>query len=169
MTQLTSVGLLILRVVVGAIFFAHGAQKLFGWFGGRGFAAEKAMMTGLGLRPAWLFAAFNTLGEFLGGLGLAAGFLTPFAAVGAMGTMIVAVAKVHWAKGFFNSEGGFEFPLTLAAAAFVIGLTGPGGYSLDAALRLHLPWPWTSIVLLALMLMVDLFAVTRPAPPKTQT
>jgi putative oxidoreductase len=169
MSHLSSLGLLILRVVIGLIFFAHGSQKLFGWFGGRGFAGEKSMMEGMGLRPGWLFGALNALGEFLGGLGLAAGFLTPFAAVGALGAMIVAIARVHWAKGFFNHAGGFEFPLTLAAAAFVIGLIGPGEYSLDAAFPLRLPWPWTYIILLVLMLAVDIYAIARPTSPKPQT
>ncbi len=162
--HIVNVGLLILRVVVGGIFFAHGAQKLLGWFGGRGFSGARSFIAQLGLRPVWLFAAANTLGEFLGGLGLLTGLLTPIAAVGGIGSMIVAIAKVHWSNGFFNHAGGFEFPLTLASVAFVLGLVGPGKYSLDAALGLRLPWPWTFIILLALMVIFVVYGLTRHAP-----
>ena len=168
MSHLVSAGLLILRVFVGLTVFSHGAQKLLGWFGGRGLTGEKAMIANLGVRPVWLFAVLNTLGEFLGGLGLAAGFLTPFAAVGILGTMIVAIIKVHWPKGFFNHAGGLEYPLVLGVVAFVLGLIGPGEYSLDAALGIHFPWPETYIIVLLLMLIADIIAVAFTVPPKSQ-
>jgi putative oxidoreductase len=169
MSHLVSAGLLIIRVVLGLTVFAHGAQKLLGWFGGRGLAGEKAMIAGLGVRPVWLFAVLNTLGEFLGGLGLAAGFLTPFAAAGILGTMIVAVIKVHWPKGFFNHDGGLEYPLVLGATSFVLGLIGPGAYSLDAVLGVRLPWPETYIIVLLLMLIADIVAVIMTSPSRPRT
>ena len=168
MSDLVSAGLLLIRLVFGLTVFAHGAQKLLGWFGGRGLAGEKAMIASLGVRPVGLFAVLNTLGEFLGGLGLAAGFLTPLAAVGVLGTMIVAIVKVHWPKGFFNHVGGLEYPLTLATTAFVLGLIGPGRYSLDAVLNIRLPWPETYAIALLLMLIADIVAVVWTAPAKPQ-
>ena len=166
MTDLSSAGILILRIVLGGIFFAHGAQKLFSWFGGHGLSGHAAFLESLGLKPARPLAAVSGLGEFFGGLGVLSGFLTPIAAAGLMGSMSVAIIKVHWRNGFFNHDGGIEFPLTLAVTAFVIGLIGPGRHSLDRALGIRLPEPLTYIVALALTALAVLFAVTRPAPSK---
>lgn len=166
MNTLTGAGLLILRIALGGILFAHGAQKLFGWFGGRGIAAHAGFMESLGLRPALLFAVVSGLGEFLGGLGVLFGFLTPLAAAGIIGSMSVAIIKVHLPKGFWNHDGGLEYPLALAVVAFVIGLVGAGPYSLDRAFGVRLPEPQTGIVVLALTAVVVIYAVTRPAPRK---
>jgi uncharacterized membrane protein YphA (DoxX/SURF4 family) len=89
------IGVLILRVVVGLLFAGHGAQKLFGWFGGQGLAGHTAFMEKLSLRPARFWALVSALGEFLGGLGFAAGLLTPLAAAALIGAMLVAIARVH--------------------------------------------------------------------------
>jgi len=164
MNELTSAGLLILRIALGGLFFVHGAQKLFGWFGGHGLAGHAGFMESLGVRPARLLGLVSALGEFFGGLGVLSGFLTPIAAAGLIGSMAVAIIKVHWPKGFFNHAGGIEFPLILAVAAFVIGLIGPGRFSLDRALGLHLPEPVTYIGVLILTALTVLFVVTRPAP-----
>jgi putative oxidoreductase len=164
MNDLTSAGLLVLRVALGGIFFAHGAQKLFGWFGGRGISGHAGFLETLGLRPARLFAAISGLGEFFGGLGVLSGFLTPLAAAGIIGAMSVAIIKVHLPKGFWNHDGGMEFPLVLAVLAFVIGLIGPGRYSLDRALDVRLPEPSTYIGVLVLTALVVIYALTRPAP-----
>jgi putative oxidoreductase len=164
MTNLTSAGLLVLRVALGGIFFAHGAQKLFGWFGGGGISGQAGFMENLGLRPARLFAVVSGLGEFFGGLGVLFGFLTPLAAAGIIGAMSVAVIKVHLSKGFWNHDGGMEYPLVLAVLAFVIGLIGPGRYSFDRALGVRLPEPLTYIVVLVLTALFVIYAVTRPAP-----
>lgn len=164
MNDLTSAGLLILRLALGGLFFAHGAQKLFGWFGGHGLAGHTGFMEKLGVRPARLLGLISALGELFGGLGVLLGFLTPIAAAGLIGSMAVAIIKVHWPKGFFNHDGGIEFPLILAVAAFVIGLIGAGRFSVDAILGLRLPEPWTYIVVLALTALTVLIAVTRRAP-----
>lgn len=164
MNDLTSAGLLILRLALGGLFFAHGAQKLFGWFGGHGLAGHIGFMEKLGVRPARLLGLISALGELFGGLGVLLGFLTPIAAAGLIGSMAVAIIKVHWPKGFFNHDGGIEFPLILAVAAFVIGLIGAGRFSVDAILGLRLPEPWTYIVVLALTALTVLIAVTRRAP-----
>ncbi len=168
MPNLMNVGLLILRILLGFIFIAHGSQKLLGWFGGTGFSGQTAMMEAMGIRPSRLFALISTAGEFFGGLGTAFGLLTPFATAGILGSMAVAVIRVHWRNGFWNHTGGIEFPLSLGTLAFVLGLVGPGRYSLDAALVLHFPEPVTKIIVLAMTLAVALYAATRPAPPKAE-
>jgi putative oxidoreductase len=165
MNDLASAGFLILRLGLGGIFFAHGAQKLFGWFGGHGLAGHAGFMEKLGVNPARLMALVSALGEFFGGLGVLFGFLTPIAAAGPIGAMAVAIVKVHWPHGFFNHDGGIEFPLLNGLTAFVIGLAGPGRFSVDAAIGLRLPEPWTYVVVLALTALTVLYAVTRPAPP----
>src|ERR1035437_5898438 len=103
-----NIGILILRIVTGLLFAGHGAQKLFGWFGGKGFASTVEIMEKMGARPAPLWGGLNALAEFAGGLGLAVGLLTPIASAGLVGSMVVAIAKVHWSKGVWNSKGGFE-------------------------------------------------------------
>ena len=163
MSATVNVGLLILRIVVGLLFAGHGAQKLFGWFGGRGMAGHTGIMERLGMSPAPIWAWISALAEFLGGLGLAFGLLTPLAAVALLGTMLVAIVKVHWAKGVWNTNGGFEFPLTMATVAFVVGLTGPGFYSLDRVIGLRLPEPATYLVALLAMLVVLAVGLVVPS------
>lgn len=167
MWSLASVGLLILRIVVGLIFVGHGSQKMFGWFGGKGIPGQAGFIDTLGVRPARLFALISAAGEFFGGLGVALGLLTPVAAAGILGSMAVAIVKVHWAKGFWNTRGGYEFPLILATTSFVIGLVGPGVYSLDYAFHLRLPEPLTYIIVLVATAVVVFYVVTRS--PKKQT
>lgn len=166
MGALVDIGILILRIALGGIFFAHGSQKIFGWFGGRGFSGHAGFIESLGLRPARLFAVVSALGEFLGGLGVIFGFLTPLAAAVIIGSMSVAIIKVHLPKGFWNHDGGIEYPLVLAVLAFVIGLVGPGPYSLDRAFSVRLPEPVTYVVVLVLTALVVIYAVTRPASRK---
>jgi putative oxidoreductase len=131
-------GLLIIRLVVGLTLASHGAQKLFGMFGGYGLAGTGGFVESLGFRPGKVFAAFSGLGEFAGGLGLALGLLTPFAAAGVIAVMLVAIWTVHRPKGFFNHAGGFEYNLVLIAVALGLAFMGPGRHSLDAALGLSL-------------------------------
>jgi putative oxidoreductase len=129
-----SIGLLILRLVVGLALAAHGAQKLFGWFGGYGIAGTGQFLEQLGFRPGRLQAAQAGIAETFGGLFLAAGFLTPAAAAALVAVMVVAAVSVHISKGFFAHNGGYEYTLVLAAAALALAFTGPGAISLDQAL-----------------------------------
>ena len=129
-----SIGLLILRLVVGLGLAAHGAQKLFGWFGGYGIAGTGQFLEQLGFRPGRLHAVQAGIGETVGGLFLAAGFLTPAAAAAVVAVMVVAAVSVHITKGFFAHNGGYEYTLVLAAAALALAFTGPGALSLDQAL-----------------------------------
>src|SRR6185295_13816876 len=131
---------LILRLVLGVVFFAHGAQKLLGWFGGPGFSGTMGMFTGYLHIPA-PFAFLAIAAEFFGGLGLILGFLTRIAAFGITINMVVAIAMVHSSFGFFmNWSGtqkgeGFEYHLlTLAVTSFLM-IRGAGAFSVDRAIQ----------------------------------
>jgi putative oxidoreductase len=133
-----NIALLGLRLVVGLTFSAHGAQKLFGAFGGGGIDGTAGMFEQLGLRPskfhAWAAAAI----EFFGGLAIALGLVTPIASAALIAVMTAAVITVHLKKGFFVTKGGFEFNLVLAAALFALAGIGAGSWSLDNALSIDL-------------------------------
>jgi putative oxidoreductase len=124
------------RLLIGGLFFAHGTQKLFGWFGGPGPEKTASMMEKLGMHPARPQALAAGSAEAYGGLGIAIGAFTPAAATALIATMVTAIRKVHLDKGFFNTEGGYEFNLALIAALLLIVETGPGSPSLDSALDL---------------------------------
>jgi putative oxidoreductase len=163
-------GLLILRLVIGLTMAAHGAQKLFGWWGGSGMKGWTGAMNHMRIRPATPWAWASALAELGGGLGLALGFLTPLPSFAIAASMLVAVALVHLPKGFFNSKGGYEFNLSILAAAAAIAFTGAGAYSLDAALGIHLPEPVTLIVLTILLIVgVAGALVTRAPEPAAET
>lgn len=137
---------LVLRVPVGIIFAAHGAQKLFGWFGGHGLEGTGQWMGSIGLNPGYLMALLAGSAEFFGGLVLILGLLTrPAAAVLAL-TMLVAIFSVHIDKGLFMSNNGYEYGLALLAASVSLLFTGGGRWSLDAALmaRSGIRWPTLS-------------------------
>lgn len=129
-----SYGLLLLRLVLGLTMSAHGAQKLFGWFGGPGMQGTAGMCANLGYRSPFLMAAGLAFAELGGGLSLATGFLTPLGALAVTIVMLNAIALVHWPKGFFNGNGGFEFNLLIASAAVAIAATGPGRFAIDHAI-----------------------------------
>ena len=132
------VGILILRLVVGGIMAAHGGQKLFGWLGGHGVGGTASFVESLGFVPGRVFAVLLGSAELFGGLLLALGFLTPLSAMAIVAVMTTAIVAVHGAAGFFNQEGGIEFPLLLAVSTSVIAITGPGEYSMDFALDLEM-------------------------------
>src|ERR1700687_4349172 len=136
-------GLLILRLVVGLTMAAHGAQKLFGWWGGPGMSNWTQSVRRLRIRPAQPWAWVAALSEFGGGILLALGLLSPLGSLAIIGAMLVAVATVHLAKGVWAGKGGFEFTLSLTVGAAAIAFTGAGTYSLDNALGIHLPEPLT--------------------------
>jgi putative oxidoreductase len=120
--------LLIVRVIVGIIFAAHGAQKLFGAFGGPGLAATVKMMGPLGYAV--------TIGEFFGGLGLIFGFLSRFSAASLIVIMLGAIGMVHGKNGFFQSDGGFEYNLALIGLLAPIMIAGPGRFAIGRFLPL---------------------------------
>jgi putative oxidoreductase len=161
-----ALGLLILRIVTGVILTAHGTQKLFGWWGGPGMTGWIGAMNRMRLHPAAPWAWISALAEVLGGLGLIVGLLTPFPSLAIAGSMLVAIALVHWPRGFFVTKGGYEFNLLILAAVAAIAIAGPGAYSLDSAIGIHLPEPVTLIVTTILLLIgVGVALGTRaPAP-----
>lgn len=132
------IGLLLIRLVIGGTLAAHGAQKLFGWFGGYGIAGTGGWLESMGFRPGKAQAVLSGLSEFGGGLLLAAGLFTPLGAAAIAGVMLVAIVSVHLQKGFFNGAGGYEFNVVLAATAIGIAFSGPGELSLDHVLGLDL-------------------------------
>src|ERR1700704_2396912 len=128
-----------LRLVLGVVCFAHGAQKMLGWFGGPGFSGSMGLFTGYLHIPAPL-AFLAITAEFFGGLGLILGFLTRIAAFGITVTMLVAIATVHAPVGFFmNWSGtqkgeGFEYHLLVLAITAFLMIRGAGAFSIDRAI-----------------------------------
>jgi len=136
-TLLSSTGgyaALILRVPVGLILAAHGAQKLFAWFGGYGLEGTGQWMASIGLEPGYLMALLAGSAEFFGGLALAVGLLTRPAAVVAAFTMLMAMFTVHIGNGLFMSNNGYEYALVLAVVSIALAVQGAGKLSLDALL-----------------------------------
>jgi putative oxidoreductase len=127
-------GKLLLRLVVGAVFTAHGLQKLTGAFGGSGLDGMEKAMVAQRMYPPRRNALAAALLETFGGLGIALGAATPVATAAATAAMATAVQKVHRKNGFFVSRGGYEFNLTLVAAAAALTIDGPGPISVDAVI-----------------------------------
>lgn len=132
-------GLFIIRLALGALLFAHGTQKLFGWFGGYGLSGTGGFFESVGHRPGRTMAMMAGASEAVGGLFLAIGFLTPWAAAMVMGTMFVASVSVHAPNGLWATNGGYELPLTNALVATGLAFTGAGAWSIDHAAGI----PWT--------------------------
>ena len=125
---------LAVRVPVGIIFMAHGAQKLFGWFGGYGLEGTGGWMESIGLAPGFLMALLAGSAEFFGGLFILLGLLTRPAAIALSFTMMVAIFSVHFANGLFMSNNGYEFGLALLAVSVSLALSGGGKFAVDNAL-----------------------------------
>lgn len=132
-------GLLVLRIVVGLLLVGHGAQKLFGWFGGGGLNGTAWYFRSVGYRPPRLMAGLAGGTELVGGVALAAGFMTPLAASAVIGTMLNASVAVHRRNGLWAVDNGYEYPLVVATAAVTLSFTGAGAASLDARLGLGGP------------------------------
>ena len=125
---------LALRIPIGIIFVAHGAQKLFGWFGGYGLEGTGQFFGSVGLNPGHLLALLAGAAEFFGGLALVLGVLVRPAAAALAFAMLIAIFAVHFSKGFFLDKGGYEYALALFAASVSLLFTGGGRFSADAAL-----------------------------------
>lgn len=121
----------ILRIPVGIILMAHGAQKLFGSFGGYGLEGTGQWMASIGLEPGYLMAFLAGSAEFFGGLALVIGLLVRPASVVIAFTMLMAIFTVHIANGLFMSNGGYEYALALFVVAVSLAFSGAGSYSLD--------------------------------------
>ncbi|MEO3786540.1 DoxX family protein [Actinocorallia sp. B10E7] len=148
-------GLLVLRLFFGLAIASHGAQKLFGWFGGFGIKGTGMYFDQLGYQPGEVFAVVAGLSEFVGGLLLALGLFTPLGAAMVMGVMINAVI-VDWEKGFYMST---EKPMLFAFAAAALAFTGPGRYSLDHGRKWEpsgIGWGFSAIALAAIAALITL-------------
>lgn len=162
--------LTLLRILIGLLFVGHGAQKLFGWFGGPGLAGATQFTDSLGIRPARLWAVVNSLSEFIGGLFLILGFLTPVAAALIVGIMLTAIVKVHAANGLWNTGGGYEFNLLIIANAFLLGMSPPTPASVDYGMN----YGWThaqmfivSLVVVIIGLFITAYVSSLPAPARS--
>jgi putative oxidoreductase len=166
-----STGLLIARLVLGLTMTAHGAQKLFGWFGGYGLAGTAGFFEQLGFRPGRLFVAVAALTEITSGLLVTLGLFGSAGPALMLSLLIVAAVSVHWQNGFFVASNGIEHAVVFAAGAVALALTGPGLFSLDALLGLEWPttprFAWTALAIGILGAVANL-AVRRPALQSSQ-
>lgn len=128
------IALFALRVLIGVLFLGHGAQKLFGWFGGYGITGTGAWMESIGLRPGKSMALLAGLSEVGGALLLILGVLLPVAALLIGGAMLMAIVKVHGKNGIWSQNNGFEYNLVLLVLVVALALLGPGSLSLAALL-----------------------------------
>jgi putative oxidoreductase len=125
---------LALRVPLGIIFVAHGAQKLFGWFGGYGLEGTGQWMASVGLHPGYPMALLAGSAEFFGGIALVLGLLVRPAAAALAFSMLIAILAVHIGHGLFVGNNGYEYALALFAASVSLVVSGAGRVSADAAL-----------------------------------
>jgi putative oxidoreductase len=129
-----NIGLLLIRLVIGVLFIGHGAQKLFGWFGGYGLKGTGGWFESIGMKPGVTVALMAGLTELVGGVLFALGLVTPLGGILIAATMVIAIAKVHGANGLWSTSNGYEYNLVLLAVTIGIALVGPGQYALDAFL-----------------------------------
>ncbi|MCH6163649.1 DoxX family protein [Streptomyces marispadix] len=154
------IGLLALRLGTGGVLFAHGTQKLFGWFGGYGLEGTGKAMEQLGFRPGRRMALASGLGEAGGGTLLALGLATPGAGA-AVAAAMAGAASVHRPAGFFNDKGGLEFPAYLGLAGTALAVAGPGALSLDRLLGHRIDRPWMPAVTFAAAAAGATLVITR--------
>ena len=168
--QMLGAGLLVARVVFGLLMAAHGAQKLFGWFGGYGLSATGQFMVQLGYSRGRFFAAAASATEVVSGLLLALGLLGPVGPALIVAVMIVAAVTVHLPNGVFATTNGVELPLLFGAAAVAFALAGFGPYSLDAVTGMSALWtPKLTFAVLAVGVVGGIvnLMIRRPAPAST--
>lgn len=166
-----ALALLLVRVILGLALFAHGAQKLFGWFGGYGIKGTGGFMETLGFKPGAAFATLAGLGEAGGGLLTILGVGGPIGPALIVLVMLVAIFSVHLPNGFWQTNNGYELNLMNIAAAIAIAFAGPGAYSLDTLFGIDGLWTdgtrWITLGI-AVILAVGNIAMRRTVP-KVQT
>ena len=161
---LQDIALLILRLVVGLTFAGHGAQKAFGWWGGPGIEGWQKAIASMRFQPVALWTVLSVGAELIGGLLIAIGLFTPLAATLLIGQSVVIILKVHLSKGFWNKNGGIEFPLALFAGTIALLGVGPGWLAVDNLIGFGLVEPilWT-LLLLGLLGGLAAYGITRVA------
>jgi putative oxidoreductase len=158
----------IVRLVQGSLMAGHGAQKLFGSFGGHGVEGTSGFMEMLGLRPGRPWAVLAGLSEFGGGVLTVLGLLNPLGPLGVIGSMSMATTKAHWGKPIWATEGGAELPVLNIAIATALMIREPSNYSLDRLLGIRLP-SWIGPLGLALILLtVRYTGVGTEVPPSQE-
>jgi putative oxidoreductase len=164
--QTFSIGILVARVIIGLLMAAHGAQKMFGWFGGYGLSATGKGFEQIGFHPGTAFAGAASISEILSGLLVTLGFLGPVGPALMISVMIVAAITVHWENGII-AKNGIELTLLYATAALGLAVTGFGQYSLDALLGIagHLPAvdTWIALALGVVGAFANVALRRRPA------
>ena len=145
---MTTLALLVVRAVAGGLIAGHGAQKLFGWFGGGGPEGTTAMLTALKVRPPERWAVVGGASEFFGGVLTLLGLLNPLGPFLAIAAMATATLTAHKGKPIWGQKGGAELPVTNMAVMIALTLAGPGAISLDAVFGTKVPW-WFSFLALA--------------------
>lgn len=138
-TRRMDFGLLTLRLTAGSLLAGHGAQKLFGAFGGAGLNGIAAWLESIGFRPGKPWAALAGLSEFGGGALIALGLGGPIGPITMQGAMAIATRTAHWKLPIWNAEGGAELPIINSSIGIALALTGPGRYSLDRAFGIEVP------------------------------
>ena len=164
------IGILLLRLLLAAVLFAHATQKSIGWFQGNGLAKQSGLFEALGLKPGRVMVLMASVAELAAAALLALGLLTPLGALIAAGTMLVAGLTMHLTSGkFWNVAAGGEYPYVLALLALALAFTGPGAYSVDASIDTgllelaHTPPSWVGVVVLvaAVVAALPFVAVLR--------
>ena len=169
----TDLALLVLRIAVGVVISMHGFMKL-GWVGKGGSPAGTAgwFANYLGFKPGIFWAWISIFAESLGGVLVALGLFGPFPAAAVATDLVVVTIVAHVPKGFWSGNGGWEFPVPLAAGAFAVALIGNGQYSLDGVLGLRYPdtlvglW-WIAMVVGVVLVFISRAIFAPKAAPKT--
>jgi len=164
----SDLGLLVLRLAVGGLLAGHGAQKLFGWFGGHGLEGTGGFLESMGLKPGKSWATLAGLSEFGGGTLTSLGLLHPLGPLATVGAMSIAAIDVHGGKPIWVTEGGAELPVTNIAAALALTFCGPGAFSLDRAFGIRVPKAVTALAVLGIAAGVAV-AENRPPSDSGQT
>lgn len=164
----TDAGLLTLRLVCGGLMAGHGAQKLFGSFGGYGLEGTAGWLESMGLKPGKTWALLAGGGEFGSGVLTALGFLHPLGPIAMFGPMVMAWNKAHAGKPIWVTSGGAELPLMNLATATALAFTGPGRYSLDEALDLDIPTWLVALTIAGVAGGVLAGVFTAEEPPQQQ-
>lgn len=160
--------LLLLRLVTGGLVAGHGAQKLFGAFGGHGLDGTAGWLESLGLKPGRAWAGMAGGGEFGGGVLTLLGLGGPLGSIMTISAMAMATAKTHWGKPIWATEGGAELPLTNIAAAAALALTGPGAYSLDHLFGIRVPRWLATLATLGAAIVLTVGVQSQPEPAHEQ-